>query len=47
MIVAPAVVQAQPAPVTAPLRVSPGSSVSVTVTGPDVGPSPTLPTVIV
>ena len=30
------------------MRISPGGSiVSVTVTGPDVGPSPTLPTVIV
>ena len=29
------------------MRVSPASIVSVTVTGPDVGPSPTLPTVIV
>jgi hypothetical protein len=47
VIAASDVVQAQPAPVTAPLRVSPAWSVSVTVTGPDVGPSPTLPTVIV
>ena len=47
MIVAKEVEQAQPAPVAAPLRVSPGSIVSVTVTGPDVGPSPTLPTVTV
>ena len=30
------------------MRISPGGSiVSVTVTGPDVGPAPTLPTVIV
>ena len=48
MTVAADVVQVQPAPVTAPLMVSPGGSiVSVTVTVPDVGPSPTLPTVIV
>ncbi len=40
--------QAQPAPVAGPVRVSPGGSiVSVTVTAPDVGPAPTLLTVIV
>ena len=44
VIVAPDVPHAQPVPVTGPLSVSPGSSVSVTVTVPDVGPSPVLPT---
>ena len=48
MTVVTETVQVQPAPVTGPLMVSPEDSiVSVTVTEPEVGPSPTLPTVIV
>ena len=39
--------QSQPGAVTGPTRVSSGTSVSVTVTRPEVGPAPTLPTVIV